>query len=485
MLRNTVPRFVSAVLFAGSVLVPSPAPSEPPPESQPESQPAPPERTTGGPLPKVRLPLPGAVEPSSPVAVLPAVSAGPAAPTTAGLTAVIGPLLARPALGTSVSAEVIDVATGTTIFSKNAARVAAPASSAKILTAAAALASLGPDTTLPTRAVAGTSAGEVVLVGGGDVLLAPGKGDPDSTYGHAGLADLADRTAASLRRTGTSTVTVRLDDTLFAGPSRNPLWAPGDVVGGFVAPVMSLEVMVGITRPTAQPRPGLPAPRLPDPAMSAAKRFATLLTARGIAVSGQVARARAPQQAEVLGEVRSASVADVVELALADSDNTVAEALARLVAIGSGRQATFADGGRAVLDKVAELGVPTAGAQMAGGSGLGRGTLVSAAMIARTLSFAGSSDQPRLRPVLTGLPVAGASGTLAGRFAGTSQAAGVGVVRAKTGTLTRVSSLAGTVVDADGRLLAFTVLADAVPATLPGRAALDTAGAALARCGCR
>jgi D-alanyl-D-alanine carboxypeptidase/D-alanyl-D-alanine-endopeptidase (penicillin-binding protein 4) len=80
------------------------------------------------------------------------------------------------------------------------------------------------------------------------------------------------------------------------------------------------------------------------------------------------------------------------------------------------------------------------------------------------------------------LPVA--EGTLADRFAGSGLIAGVGVVRAKTGTLTGVSSLAGTVVDADGRMLAFAVIADAVPTASSGRAALDAVATALVGCGC-
>ena len=53
--------------------------------------------------------------------------------------------------------------------------------------------------------------------------------------------------------------------------------------------------------------------------------------------------------------------------------------------------------------------------------------------------------------------MAGFTGTLRARYP--SDATGTGIVRAKTGTLTGVNTLAGTVVDADGRLLAFAFLA--------------------------
>jgi len=106
------------------------------------------------------------------------------------------------------------------------------------------------------------------------------------------------------------------------------------------------------------------------------------------------------------------------------------------------------------------------------------GTLV------RVLALA-TKAQPSL---LDGLPVAGWSGTLADRYLTGSAKAGAGVVRAKTGTLTSVSTLAGLVHDRDGRLLAFAVMADRVGPTAAdttaAEAALDRVAAKLATCGC-
>ena len=88
---------------------------------------------------------------------------------------------------------------------------------------------------------------------------------------------------------------------------------------------------------------------------------------------------------------------------------------------------------------------------------------------------------PRLRPVLAALPVAGWSGTLARRYRVGPTRAAAGVIRAKTGTLTGVSSLAGVVHDKSGGLLAFAFIADRAPSTPLADAALDRLAARLAR----
>jgi D-alanyl-D-alanine carboxypeptidase/D-alanyl-D-alanine-endopeptidase (penicillin-binding protein 4) len=96
-------------------------------------------------------------------------------------------------------------------------------------------------------------------------------------------------------------------------------------------------------------------------------------------------------------------------------------------------------------------------------------------------------DDPRtakLRPLLTALPVAGGSGTLATRYGG-SASGGKGWVRAKTGTLTGVNALAGMVVDVDGRVLVFAFMsASNRDPERDVRPALDVMAAALRGCGC-
>ncbi|MFN2496261.1 MAG: D-alanyl-D-alanine carboxypeptidase/D-alanyl-D-alanine-endopeptidase, partial [Pseudonocardiaceae bacterium] len=191
---------------------------------------------------------------------------------------------------------------------------------------------------------------------------------------------------------------------------------------------------------------------------------------------------------QVLGEVSSPPVQDLVATVLSNSDNVLAEALAREVARAKGAEPSFAGACRAVLEVLREHGFDVGSTTLLDGSGLSVGDTVPAALLTDLLSTAAAADesQPRtaaLRPLLVGLPVAGGSGTLADRYGG-SATGGRGWVRAKTGTLTGVNSLAGTVLSADGRVLVFALMSNG-PDPTAVRPRLDALAAALRSCGCR
>jgi len=438
-------------------------------------------------LPEAARPLtervPGAVLPDQPAPdVLPAVSTDAPEVSATKLTQRMRTFVSNRNLGKSVSVDVLDPLTGEHLLSRATGTPRTPASTTKLLTTTAAMSALGSQTTLTTSAVGDGK--KVYLVGGGDVLLGAGKSDEDAVDGHAGLATLAAQTAAALDASGTTSVRVVLDDSLFQGPAMAAGWDQSDVDNGCVAPVNAAEISAG------RLEKGDYVPRSPDPGLATAQTFAKALARAGVTVAHKVTRGSAPDGATPLGQVQSATLGDQAEYALTHSDNTVAEALGRLVAVQRGEGATFTDTGPAVLAQLADDGVPVKGAVLADGSGLSAESRIPVRTLTAVLALDASAttdsgdDSGGLRPVLTGMPVAGVSGTLAERFTDHSERAATGLVRAKTGTLSGVSSLAGTLVDADGRFLVFAVMADQVPSTLAARAALDEFAAELAGCGC-
>ncbi|WP_432561582.1 D-alanyl-D-alanine carboxypeptidase/D-alanyl-D-alanine endopeptidase [Kineococcus sp. SYSU DK003] len=442
--------------------------------------------TTTAPPTAPTLPTaPAATRPAQPADdVLPALDPAAPVPDPAVLGGELAPLLADPALGASVSASVVDALTGQDLLSSAVDVARTPASTTKILTGIAALRALGDTSRATTRVVDGATPDEVVLVAGGDVLLAAGAGNPDAVDGHAGIGDLAAQTAQALLAAGRTTVAVRLDDAAFTGPTTSPGWGSGDVAAGFVMPIAPLAV------DEARLTDAENAPRDADPALAAARLFATALAAHGVTVldsgAGPVVRAAAQPGAAELAAVSSATTAEQVELMLTTSDNTLAEVLARRVALAGDRPGTFDDASLAVVDQVAALGVDVSGVSLQGASGLGRGTRIPARVLTDVLTLVAGGDHPEFGPVAAGLPVAGVTGTLHDRYDQPDTLAAAGVVRAKTGTLTGVSSLAGYLRDADGRLLAFAVMSDSVApgGSLSARRAQDRFATALAACGC-
>ncbi|RIK16576.1 MAG: peptidase S13 [Acidobacteria bacterium] len=385
-----------------------------------------------------------------------------------------------------------DALTGDVLASRNADRPVTPASTAKLLSAAAIVTGLPVDSTFTTRVVRGAEPGQIVLVAGGDMLLARGEGDPDAVAGRAGVGDLAAQAAEALQEQGvTGPVEVALDLQHVAGPHALRTWTDYWVSEGYTGRI----VQIGLEEDRALPQ--LPSPR--DPEQEAARAFVAALEEHGVEVADgdgpddpgwDAEVVEAPAGAEVLASVESAPVRDVLALALATSDNAMVEQLARQAAVAAGRSADQEAVTAWIVDTVEQdYGIDMTGLTLADASGLSGGTRLTVDVVAEVLVDGADGSHPALQSVLAagGLPIAGYTGTLHDRFHLPVHAAAVGNARAKTGSLPHVTSLAGTVVTADGRLLVYAMTADDIGedgAVLEARSSLDEVVAQLARCGC-
>ncbi|RZS41227.1 D-alanyl-D-alanine carboxypeptidase/D-alanyl-D-alanine-endopeptidase (penicillin-binding protein 4) [Herbihabitans rhizosphaerae] len=419
--------------------------------------------------------------PPAPIEFTPALRAlDPAAPTPTGpgVSAALGPAAANPALGTLTGA-VIDPATNTVLWQQNGGAPMIPASTAKVLTSAAALLAVDHGYQFTTTVVEGDKPGTVVLVGGGDITLSSLPAGQETVY--PGAAHLDDLVAQVKAATGGKVDNVLVDLGRYAGPSLAPGWFPQDIAGGYLAPMVPVMLDgARLTKPAFRD-----SPRSDNPSRQVAGELAKRLGAQ-VPPSAAVT---APAGARVLGTVRSAPLVEVVDNLLLTSDNLLAEAVAREVAKVSGEEVSFAGGARATLEVLRRNGFDVGPTQLSDASGLSVNNRVSASLLAQVLAVAAAPDgrDPRtakLRPLLGGLPVAGGSGTLAKRYQTPPSTEGKGWVRAKTGTLTGTNAVAGTVLDADGRTLVF-ALVSAGPNSDATKQGLDNIATALRQCGCR
>ena len=421
---------------------------------------------------------PASARPTTATAVLQALSPQ-GSPLADRVRAALGGILTDPALGPAPGISVVDAASGTSLVDIDADSARIPASTTKLLTAAAALEVIGPDAHFRTRVVA-PGPGQIVLVGGGDPALSQRTAsDDDWPYAVTALANLATKTATALQAQGVTSVQVAYAADLFAGPSVNADWPAGYISSGQVGPITALS-LDGSRR-----TPGL-ASRVDDPPAYAAERFAALLSEAGIAATVASAVPTPAAGATDLASVDSPSVADLVSQMLLRSDNDVAEILARQVALTAGQPASFAGIQAAITGALTPLEVPVNGLSLADGSGLARTDQIAPATLAATLVAAVDPKRQELRPLLTGLPVAGFTGTLAQRFADPGAPIGTGDIRAKTGYLSGVVALAGYVRDENDQLLVFAFVANGVPGdrTADAQKAVDDLAVRLAACGC-
>jgi D-alanyl-D-alanine carboxypeptidase/D-alanyl-D-alanine-endopeptidase (penicillin-binding protein 4) len=315
------------------------------------------------------------------------------------------------------------------------------ASTQKLLVAAAALSTLGPDSTFSTKVVAEQAPADgavnkVWLVGGGDPVLTTG--DYNSFLQSQGrtrgdvvtsLEALADAVVAKGVRSIPGGVVG--DDSRYDRQRYLPTWKDSYRTDGEIGPLSALTVNDGFSSWS-------PARKIvvDDPTRNAASRLTDLLRARGVQV-GTPDTGNAPANATEIASVNSPPLRAIVGSMLSSSDNLTAEMLTKELGVHATKDGTTAAGIAAITAKLKELGVPIADGALTDGSGLDRGNRVTCANLVAALTLA---DRPDLATLYDGLPVAGQNGTLFDQFVGTPLA---GNFRGKTGSLDGVTGLTG------------------------------------------
>lgn len=408
----------------------------------------------------------------------PAWGAGSRAELQSALHRALGPAIS----GAGAWSCVVIAQDGSVLYDDGGSRAVTPASAQKLIVADAALTDLGAQYRFDTLLAASQLPQDGVLHG--DLWLA-GSGDPSlrSDDLRAGIA--------ALRKAGVQAIRggVAVDGSAIAGEEINPLWNADDSNEDFMAATSGISIDEDTVEfHVTGTSPGAPAqvrikPRSSDvhyygsvttgggddviiagtqtpnlfrlagsvpPGIEetfylpvhgidryAGSVLSSLLKQDGIEPDRPPQTGTVPLNAQILWEHRSAPLTHLLEHMLVVSDNHFAEQLMRTVGGRSGESADDRDGLRAERSVLAEQGIPTPGLHIVDGSGLAHANRVSAMTLARILAhFDAAPGGNVLYPLL---PRGGEDGTLKWYDFTTAQ----GRVRAKSGHVDGVSSLAG------------------------------------------
>ena len=350
-----------------------------------------------------------------------------ASPVAAGaqqtpLQAQLAKALRVPHVAPARSAAVaLDLATGNVLFTQNPALSLAPASNEKLPLTYAALTTLGPTFRIETDVL---GEGEQDGTAFNGTLVLRGGGDP--TLSTAGLRSLA----AQVRAFGIRRVTdgIVADESYF--DSRR-------VVAGWKARYYIQESPPLSALVVNRARVGGYVTR--TPALAAATAFRDALRAAGVAVAGDVKMGHVDDFSIPIAQIESPTLASLIRFMDHESDNFTAELLLKQLGAVVFDRGTSAAGATAVLQALAEGGVPLAGVRIVDGSGLSRLDRLTANAVAAILKAAW--NDPAVRPAfVASLPVAGINGTLQDRL---RTPVTRGRVLAKTGTTSDASALSG------------------------------------------
>ena len=336
-------------------------------------------------------------------------------------------LMARDALlqTSQLGLHVVDLTTGVVLYARGERQRMRPASTEKVVTAVAALDALGPSYTLDTRLMATGEVNGGVLKGD---LYVRGAMDPLLTQ-----ADVR-ALAARLKEAGVQRVAGRIvaDASMKDGDEYGWGWCWDDKNA-----VLSPLLCGG--------KPGL------------AGELKAALGRAGVKV-GAVVAGVTPASARELVVLRR-PLAEVLQPMMKESDNLCAECV-------------FYQLGRTRKEVAARM-VPLLGEEVtvADGSGLSLYNYQTPETFTRLLGYAAARPDSIFQPLLAALPIAGVDGTLKNRMQGTAAEV---AVRAKTGTVTAVSTLVGyTTQRSTNHLLAFAIMNQGVKSGAQGRALQD------------
>ncbi|WP_374033977.1 D-alanyl-D-alanine carboxypeptidase/D-alanyl-D-alanine-endopeptidase [Bdellovibrio bacteriovorus] len=189
-----------------------------------------------------------------------------------------------------------------------------------------------------------------------------------------------------------------------------------------------------------------------QPDLWAGYNLKAFLAQRGIQLTGTIRNGVTPEKAELVAESESKPIEQMVADMNKFSNNYVAEMLTKnLGAVKKTKGATLADGVLVINEHMQSLGVPADQYNLESPSGLSRQNKLSSFAMWKVLQHL--RNDFRVQPeFLTSLPIAGVDGTLKKRM---KNSPAERWVRAKTGFLTGVVSLAGYAGLEDGRVVTF------------------------------
>lgn len=204
--------------------------------------------------------------------------------------------------------------------------------------------------------------------------------------------------------------------------------------------------------------------------------FVKELESRHIRFIGHVGEKTAPSSSKLICS-QTHSITQILSKMMKDSDNLYAESMFYQIALANGKPAK-ASGARSVEQAlIRKMHLSPSDYKIADGSGLSLYNYVTAELEVAFLRYA-FANESIYKPLYFSLPIAGVDGTLAKRMKGTKAERNV---RAKTGTLTGISSLAGYAKASNGHNIAFCIINQGVLSVSSAKALQDRICVALTR----